>query len=313
MQLLSCDLWLMDHRTVNNIIAIGRRLGGIALPEPRTEEKVIERVAASTAQSKRQKSIAVIPVSGALEARPTEMGAFFGMSSYEVIGKVFDHFVNDETVSGIILDVSSPGGMVYGAEELANKIYSARGSKPIVAVANPLMASGAFWLGAAADRVVVTPSGDTGSVGVITEHVDLSKAYEKDGATVSVIKSTASPYKGEMTDAAPLSDESRQHVQHRVDVIAEKFIGDLAKFRGVSVEHVKDHFGKGRVVDAKTAVSAGMADRVGTFEEIRDKMLAGRIRIGAERAQDDWNCPTRRELLRERASAIMATAGEVVA
>ena len=312
MQLLSCDLWLMDQRTVNNIIAIGRRLGGVALPEPRTEEKVIERVAAATAQSKRQKSIAVIPVSGALEARPTEMGAFFGMSSYETIGKVFDHFVNDETVSGIILDVSSPGGMVYGAEELANKIYSARGTKPIVAVANPLMASGAFWLSAAADRVVVTPSGDTGSVGVITEHVDMSKAYEKDGATVSLIKSAASPYKGELSDAGPLSEESRQHVQHRVDVIAEKFIGDLAKFRGVSVEHVKEHFGKGRVVDAAASVRAGMADRVGTFQDIAAKMLAGRVRIAAERAQDDWDMPTRRELLRERVEAIKAIAGEVV-
>ena len=305
MQLLSCDLWLMERSVIRNLVALVERLSD-PVAEPKTESDVLERVRVGS--SEQQKSIAVIPVSGALEARPTELGAWLGMSSYEVIGKVFDHFVQDASVAGIILDVSSPGGMVYGCQELADKIFQARGTKNIVAVANPLMASGAYWLSAAADRIVVTPSGDVGSVGVITEHVDLSRHYEQNGATISTIKATGSPHKGELSDVSPLTEESRQYLQSRVDAIHSRFVGDLAKFRGVTLEHVNEHFGKGRVVDAKTAIRAGMADRIGTLQDVASKMAAGRIRIASERSQDEWNAPTRREMLGERAREILAVA-----
>lgn len=312
MQLLACDLWLMDRAVVRKLSALAGMLGSRSdLPAIKTEASIIEAVQASQ-QSKQQKSIAVIPVSGALEARPTEIGAWLGMSSYEVIGKVFDHFVADNSVSGIVLDVSSPGGMVYGAQELADKIYAARGTKPIVAVANPLMASGAFWIAAAADRIAITPSGDVGSVGVITEHVDLSRRYDQEGVTVNTIKASGSPYKGENSDVAPLTEEAKQYLQSRVDAIHSKFVGDLARFRGVSTAHVGEHFGKGRVVDSVTALRAGMVDRVGTLQEIAGKLAAGRIRIASERAMDDWDAPTRREILQTKAAAIRAAAESVV-
>lgn len=306
MQLLACDLWLMERTAVRNMVSLAWKLRALAekWPEPRTAEQMIDQVAASSTQAKQQRSIAVIPVSGALETRPTEMGAWLGMSSYEVIGKVFDHFVADSSISGIILDVSSPGGMVYGAQELADKIFQARGTKPIIAMANPMAASGAYWISAAADRVVVTPSGDVGSVGVITEHVDLSKAFEQQGATVTTIKSAVSPYKGEYSDSSPLTEEAKQHIQSRVDAISKTFVGDLARFRGVSDSFVSENFGKGRLVDAKTAVNAGMADRVGTLQEIAGKMMSGRIRISNERAQDNWNAPTRREELQQKAESL---------
>lgn len=268
----------------------------------------IEKARAASPQTSRQKAIAIIPVTGALEARSTMIGELFGMSSYERIGAIFDRFMADESVSGIVLDVASPGGDVYGAQELADKIFSARGTKPIVAVANPLMASGAFWIAAAADRIVVTPSGDVGSVGVIAAHVDNSEAYGKEGAKVTIVKSSGAPFKGELSDAQPLSEDAHQHLQARADAIENRFHADLARFRGVSVEHVREHFGKGRVVDARAAVSAGMADRVGTLEEVAGKMAAGRVRIGRERAEDNWELPTRRELLKEKAAAVLAVA-----
>jgi len=318
MQLLSCDLWLMERKIVRSLAALVANIGAIAkLPEPKTEGVLIEQVAASAAAAKRPKMIASIPVSGALECRPTEMGAWLGMSSYEVIGKVFDHFMADDSISGIILDVSSPGGMVYGAPELANKIFDSRGKKPIVAIANPLMASGAYWIAAAADHIVATKSADVGSVGVIVEHVDMSKAYEKQGATVTEIKSAVSPYKGEFSDAGPLTEEARQNLQSRTDEIAANFVGDLSRFRGVSAAHVAEHFGQGRVVNAKSAIGKGMADKVMTFDAIVGRMAAGRVPMRSERAlMDDVELTAERERirenLRERAKSIMAVAEQEI-
>lgn len=260
-----------------------------------------EQVRAAAPKTERAKAVAVIPITGVLEARPTFVGEMLGMTSYERVGQAFDAMVNDETVSGIVLDVSSPGGMVYGAQELADKIYRARGTKPILAVANPLAASGAYWVASAADRIIVTPSGDVGSVGVIAEHVDMSKAIENEGGKVTVIRSENSPYKGETGDAEPLSDEARANMQARANAIYDRFVGDLARFRGVSVEHVIEKFGKGRVVDSGAAIRAGMVDRVGTLQETVQKFAAGRIRLSNERAQDDFDAPTDREMRMERA------------
>ncbi|MDX1314895.1 MAG: isoleucine--tRNA ligase, partial [Eudoraea sp.] len=46
---------------------------------------------------------------------------------------------------------------VAGIEELSSKIYEARGRKPILAVANSLMASAAYWVASAADFLYATP------------------------------------------------------------------------------------------------------------------------------------------------------------
>lgn len=298
MQLLSCDLWLMERNAM-------RQFAALAASNVTAD---LMQVRAAAAQPTRQKMIGVIPVHGVLEARTTLMGELFGMSSYERIGQQFDMLMAEESVTGIILDVASPGGMVYGAQELAAKIFNARGTKPIIAVANPMAASGAYWIAAAADRMVMTPSGDVGSVGVICEHVDASQAYDREGAKITIIRSEKAPFKGENNDAGPLTDEARMNLQARADRIHAGFVADLARFRGVSVDHVNEHFGKGRVVDSKTAMSAGMVDRVGTLQEIAGKLAAGRIRLGGERSQDNWELPSRRESLMERVAEIRQAA-----
>lgn len=297
MQPFSCDLWAVEPRAFRQFLALAE--AGINADA--------EMVAASR-ESRREKSVAILPVHGVLEARPSWMGAFLGMSSYETLGYAFDSLIADDSVKGIILDVMSPGGMVYGVHELATKIYSARGTKPIIALANPMAASGAYWLAAAADRIVALPSADVGSVGVIWQHVDISQLNEREGVKVTTIRSTDSPYKAEGNMDEPLSEEARDNMQGRADEIYSQFVSDLAKFRGVSADYVKENYGKGRVVDTKRAKAAGMIDQTMTLQELAYKMAAGRIRIASTKAEDEWNAPTDRERRLQRAAALAALA-----
>lgn len=294
MQPFSCDLWLMEQNALRRFLTL--TASGIR-PEVR-----------ESAAPKKEKTIAIVPIHGVLEARPSWLGSFFGMPSYEAIGYAMDALVADESVKGIILDINSPGGMAHGVTELAQKIYSYRGTKPIISIANHMAASGAYWLGAAADRFVTTPSGDTGSIGVLWEHISFAEANERDGVKATVIRSTESPFKAEGNDLEPLSDEARQNMQMRADEIHRKFVADLSRFRGVSVDHVKNEFGRGRVVSAEAALRAGMVDRVDTLQNIVAKMGAGRIRIAGTRAEDDWNLPTLRDKAKQRAAEIRAIA-----
>lgn len=307
MQPLLCDMWVMERNAMRQFgVYAANRLVSVLQASEKVDAEQVRVAAATKTAIQQQKTIAVIPVSGVLEARPTEFGYWMGMSSYEAIGYRIDEAMRDESVTHIILDVSSPGGMVYGAMELADKIHRAKSVKPIITVANPLAASGAYWIGAAATRIVATPSSDVGSVGVIGEHDDESKALELAGVKVTYILSAGSPFKGEQ--AMPLTEEARAHMQFRADAIYNQFAGDLARFRGVPVDTITEKYGKGRVVSAKQALAAGMIDNIGTLQSTVAGLLSGRIKLGNERAEDNWNAPTPRELRAERVTAFMNVA-----
>jgi capsid assembly protease len=291
MNLQYCDLWLIEPNAIRQLQVLSSAL------TPETAEAARQNLSQSPS---RQKSVAILPIHGVLEARGSMLGGMLGMTSMERVGYAFDALVADEAVTGIVLDIASPGGMVYGTPELANKIYSARGTKPILAVANPMAASGAYWIGAAADRLIASPSADVGSVGVIMHRVDISGALEKEGVKETTIRSSGSPFKGEHNAANPMTDEELGNLQVRADRIYDQFTADLAKFRGVSQEHVIEHFGKGRTVDAQSAMKAGMVDRIDTFESTAIKLATGRIRLASMRSEDDWDAPTPEEAFRLR-------------
>src|SRR5690606_15933700 len=64
------------------------------------------------------------------------------------------------------------------------------------------------------------------------------------------------------------TDKGRAGVQKIVDDLAEVFIRDVAKHRGVSSQTVIEKLGKGGVEVGKHAVKAGMADAVDQFENV---------------------------------------------
>jgi capsid assembly protease len=217
--------------------------------------------------------IAVVPLFGTIFPRANMFTELSGATSAEMFGKRFDALVKDPEIGAIVLDVDSPGGQAPGIEELAQKIYQARGRKPIVAVANHLMASAAYWIGTAADEVVATPSASVGSIGAYTIHEDLSAAMEKEGVKVSVFK--AGKYKAEMNPFEPLTDEARGKVQEMLDELYGRFVSAVARQRGESEARVRSDFGEGRMVSSRKAAELGMVDRVATLEEVIDGLRRG--------------------------------------
>lgn len=219
----------------------------------------------------RVNSVAILPLFGTIFPRANMMTDVSGATSAERFGAQFDELVSDPEIGAIILDVDSPGGQVNGIEEVSSKIYQARGRKPIVAVANHTMASAAYWIGTAADEIVVTPSGEVGSIGVFAVHKDMSKALEQDGIKVSII--SEGKYKTEGNPYEPLAEEARSALQTRVSESYDAFVSAVARNRGVKPAIVRNGFGEGRVVGARQAVELGMADRTGTLEETIQRLL----------------------------------------
>jgi ClpP class serine protease len=128
------------------------------------------------------------------------------------------------------------------------------------------MASAAYWIASAADKIYVTPGGEIGSVGVLAVHTDISQANESEGRKVTIIK--AGKYKAEGNPYEPLNDESTAELQKGVDRYYDMFVKDVAAGRRASVSKVRSDFGQGRLMSPEDAVSAGMADGVMAFSDV---------------------------------------------
>lgn len=224
-------------------------------------------------------SVAVIPMMGTMAQRIGAMERASGGTSTEEIGRQFDAALRNPDVGAIVLHIDSPGGSVAGVPELAAKIRAARGQgKRIVAVADTLMASAAYWTGSAADEVVAAPSALVGSIGVFSVHVDATQASERMGLKRTIVR--AGRYKAEGNPWEPLSDEARAAMQAQVDELYEQFTADVAAQRGTSPKAVRAGYGEGRVLSAKQAVAAGLVDRVATLDDVLAE-LTGRRAAGA--------------------------------
>lgn len=202
--------------------------------------------------------IAVLPVVGPLFRYANLFTQVSGASSYELLAKDFTQAVENPDVKAIILNIDSPGGEVNGCAEFADMIHEARGVKPIVAYASGDAASGAYWIAAAADEIVVSKTSALGSIGVVGVY-----RGNKDEDAVEVV-SSQSPYKR----IDPDTDDGRARLQKRIDAMADVFVEAVAKYRGVASSHVQNHYGSGDVFIGDAAVKQGLADRIGSFEKL---------------------------------------------
>lgn len=221
--------------------------------------KMAERAAA-----RQEGAVAILPLRGVLVNRASMLDDISGAISHEEFGRAFSAAAADPAVKAIVLDIDSPGGMVQGSDELSARIFAARGLKPIIAHANANMASAAYWVGSAADEIVLMPSAETGSIGIIGIHIDDTASLEEEGIKRTVL--SAGKYKAEQI--GPLSDEARAYQQARIDEIYSAFVKRIAQNRKVSQAQVRDGFGQGRMVTAAMAIREGMADSIGTLDDV---------------------------------------------
>ena len=160
---------------------------------------------------------------------------FSGGTSAEILRLKIQSALDNPKVSSIFLDIDSPGGTVEGTKELSDFIFENRGKKPITAFTDGMIASAAYWIGSAADKIVATDTAIIGSIGVAMTHYDVSGKDAQKGVVRTQI--SAGKYKRIASDEKPLSDEGREYLQSMVDTYYSMFVEGVARNRGVSVEN----------------------------------------------------------------------------
>lgn len=237
-----------------------------------------EQVAAAMNEARNRKpmqgsaGVGVINIFGVLSQRVGMLEEASGGTGTEAVGQALDAMLANPDVAHIVLNIDSPGGSVFGVQELANKISAAK--KPVYAVINSEAASGAYWLAAAADEVIITPSGMAGSIGVLMVHTDTSGMDEKVGLKQTVIREPA--YKAMGVGGEPLPAEEVEYRAGMVKQYYEQFVSFVAAGRETTVANVLQNYGQGRILTARDALAVGMVDRIATYEEVvRDLLSVG--------------------------------------
>ncbi len=214
--------------------------------------------------------IAVIPIHGTLVRRTVGLEAESGLASYTAIGDQLDAALADPGVVAILLDVDSPGGESGGVFDLADRIRAAAAVKPVWAVANDMAFSAAYALASAASRLFVSRTGGVGSIGVIAMHVDQSVKDAQDGIRYTAV--FAGARKNDLNPHEPISDAAQAQLQAEVDRLYGLFIASVASYRGLSAEAVMAT--EAGLFFGQDAVTAGLADAVGTFEDALAQLTA---------------------------------------
>jgi len=274
--------WALEQSTFAALSGVMNRWSNGISPDANTLEKIRadQGVRAARRGASAQVAgggIAVLNIFGVIVPRGNLIDDVSGPGacSLETVTSQFRAAMADPVVSQLLLNFDSPGGSVAGVPELADEIFKARAKKPIVGISNSLCASAAYWLASQCGQMFCTTSGEIGSIGVYTQHVDESVALEKSGLNVSFV--SAGRYKTEGSSIEPLTVEARAAIQKTIDGFYSLFTQAVARGRGVSVSQVRDGMGQGRCLMAADGLSQKMVDGVATFDEVISRMRSKTI------------------------------------
>lgn len=214
--------------------------------------------------------VAIVSIQGPLVKDPF-LAWWFDGTTFQQIRAAVSRAMDDSRVAGVVLDFDSPGGTVSGTEETAEAVFGARGAKPIAAFSSGMVASAAYWIGSAAERVIVSKTAEAGSIGVLMIHREYSELEKRVGIKTTYLK--AGRFKAIGNPSEPLSEDARAIFQGQLDQIYSMFVGSVALFRDVEEERVRADMADGRIFIGERAVAAGLADQVGNLQTAVDWVL----------------------------------------
>jgi len=176
-----------------------------------------------------------------------------------------EKYTSDNSIKAIVVDINSPGGGVAPSHEMYTALLKAREEgKIVVASFSSVAASGGYYVGCAADRIVSNPGCLTGSIGVILSFPTASKLMDKIGVRWETITS------GELKDVGNFSrdmtEQEGRMLKAVIDDVYEQFVEAVSLGRDKPVEEVYA-LADGSIFSGRQAYNLGLVDTLGTLDD----------------------------------------------
>lgn len=187
----------------------------------------------------------------------------------------------DEMIQAIIMEVNSPGGNPFAAEEIEGCIK--RADKPVIAYIRDAGTSAAYWSITSADKIYASALSRVGSIGVYISYLDDVKRNEREGQKYHLY--STGKFKDILSPDKPVTKEEEELIMEELRNAHNIFVKTIAENRHISVETLAQ-ISDGRVFNGEQATLIGLIDHVGGLYEvknyIKEKYLDGTEAIVCE-------------------------------
>ncbi len=183
----------------------------------------------------------------------------------EALVPVIVELADDDNVKGMVLRVNSPGGSVFGSEQIGEALdYFKSTGKPLAVSMGDYAASGGYWISCGADRIFADPLTITGSIGIFGLIPNIEELAHNIGVNPQTVSTNPSAnFPSFFTKMTP---EQHAAMQKYIEEGYDRFIDRVAKGRKMSPEKVRQ-IAEGRVWTAPTALKIGLIDELGQLED----------------------------------------------
>lgn len=207
-----------------------------------------------------ENDIAVVVASGTIMDGQQPRGTVGG----DTVASLLRQARNDDKVKAVVLRVDSPGGSAFASEVIRNEVEALKeAGKPVVVSMSSLAASGGYWISMSADKIVAQPTTLTGSIGIFSVITTFERGFNKLGISTDGVGT--SPFSGDGITTG-LSTGASEAFQLGIEHGYKRFISLVGSNRDMSLDEV-DKVAQGRVWTGQDALSFGLVDQMGDFDD----------------------------------------------
>jgi protease-4 len=210
--------------------------------------------------------VVVIPLSGTITAGDSSLSSGSTITP-GLVRYYLSKVEKDKAVKAIVFRIESPGGEIEPCQEILLEIERAKETKTIVVSMGGTAASGGYYISTKADKIVALPTTMTGSIGVISQLVNIEGLLEKLGIQIETFK--GGKYKDMYRGFRELTPEEEEIMQGMVDEYYEQFVAVVAEGRGLTKEEVKN-LATGQLYSGTKAKELGLVDELGDLDTAID-------------------------------------------
>lgn len=234
---------------------------------PRFEEAVV----VDQAEPKdTEHKVALISLRGIITSAEPGM---LGESMVEDIKLQLKQAGEDEKVKAVVLHIDSPGGEVTASDIIYNAVRKLRDTtkKPVVVHMGSMAASGGYYVACGGSHLMANDTTITGSIGVIMQTLNYEQLFGKVGLSMQTFKSGA--FKDMLSGSRQMTDAEREYLQNMIMQTYGKFVGIVAKERGLDETQLRNTLADGRVISGKDAKEAKLINGIGELEDAYAKAM----------------------------------------
>lgn len=186
-----------------------------------------------------------------------------GIDCYRLVPQITE-LADDDDVKALVLRVNSPGGSVFGSEQIGEALdYFKSKGKPFIVSMGDYAASGGYWISCTADHIFADPLTITGSIGIFGLFPSAEGLMKKLGITPQTV--STNPGKNISFFEDP-TQEQLDVLQDYINDGYSRFVKRVAKGRKMKEDRVRQ-IAEGRVYDAGQAMKLKLVDKLGSLDD----------------------------------------------